>query len=159
WKVDGIGEWTTKDIQQILPFGAMEPTTTEAKTSAEPLIEQLEELDKLRAGDKTPWEEIKKRTNELLAKFTAPADKGRIHWQAVQIYSHDDFKGHKADVIRHAQEALKYVRDPVQRGSLFTSLGLANTFVDSDSKNFVACRAVATRWYLKGYAELLPFHL
>ena len=91
----------------------------------------------------TPWDEVEKRANELLAKFTAPADKGRIHWMEANVYGQSDIRGHGADVIRHAKEALKYERDPVQRGWLYMYLGDA-AGLDWKSKD------EATRWYLKG---------
>jgi|GEM_PF-5884184 len=116
------------------------------------LSEHLLALDKLRAADMTPWDEVEKRANELLAKFTAPADKGRIHWQAAHVYGQSDIRGHGADVIRHAKEALKYERDPVQRGWLYMYLGDA-AGLDAKSKD------EATRWYLKGDFELLAFKL
>ena len=100
----------------------------------------------------TPWDEVEKRANELLAKFTAPADKGRIHWMAAHVYGQSDIRGHGADVIRHAKEALKYERDPVQRGWLYMYLGDA-AGLDWKSKD------EATRWYLKGDFELLAFKL
>ncbi len=120
---------------------------------------RLIELDKLRAANLTPWDEVEKQATELLAKFNKPAEKGRIYWQAAQVYGQSDISGHAADVIRHAKEALRYERDPIQRGWLFMHLGCACEVRDSDPKNFVERRAEATRWFLKGYAELLPFNL
>ena len=115
------------------------------------LDDSLRSLDALRAADQTPWDEVEQLAKELLAKFTAPADKGRIHWMAAHVYGQSDIRGHAADVIRHAQEALRYERDPVQRGWLFMYLG--------DASGLIARRDEATRWYLKGYLELLPFNL
>jgi len=115
------------------------------------LAQQLLALDKLRAADQTPWDEVEKRANELLAKYTAPADKGRIHWMAAHVYGQSDIRGHGADVTRHAIEALKYERDPVQRGWLYMYLG--------DATGLIEKREEATRWYLKGYFELLAFNL
>ncbi len=112
----------------------------------------LRELDALRAADKTPWEVVEQRANELLAKYTTPADKGRIHWMAAHVYGQSDIRGHAADVIRHAQEALKYERDPVQRGWLYMCLGDAAGLEPKSKEE-------ATRWYLKGYLELLSFNL
>ena len=117
----------------------------------EDLSQSLLKLDALRAADQTPWEEVEKRATELLAKYTAPADKGRIHWQAAHVYGQSDIRGHGADVTRHALEALKYERDPVQRGWLYMYLGCAAGLVEK--------REEATRWHLKGYLELLPFNL
>ena len=116
------------------------------------LAQQLLALDKLRAADKTPWDEVEQRANELIAKYTAPADKGRIHWMAAHVYGQSDIRGHGAEVILHAQEALKYERDPVQRGWLYMYLGDA-AGLDAKSKD------EATRWYLKGYFELIAFNL
>ncbi len=123
------------------------------------LTDALLEMDKLRAAGQTPWDEVEKRTQDLLKRFPTLADKGRIHWQAAHVYGQSDISGHAADVTRHAKEALKLERDPIQRGWLFMYLGNAAELLDSKPQNFVERRAEATRWYLKGYQELLPHHL
>ncbi len=128
-----------------------EPKLTIQENSGLSLAEQLLELDRLRAADKTPWDEVEKQANELLDKYTSFSDKGRIHWMAAHVYGQSDIRGHGADVIRHAKEALKYERDPVQRGWLYMYLG--------DATGLMQRREEAARWYLKGYFELLAFNL
>ena len=123
------------------------------------LDEELRGIDGLRAAGQTPWDEVERRSNHLLKRFTTPADKGRIHWQAAHVYGQSDIRGHSADVTRHAKEGLKYERDPVQRGWLFMYLGGAAEVRENDPKNFVTRRTDAAQWYLKGYAELLSFNL
>ena len=151
WLIDGLVD----DIaDRTLNFSMWVVTPSNLIPEAErglSITEQLQQLDRLRAADQTPWDEIEKRTNELLAKYTAPADKGRIHWMAAHVYGQSDIRGHGADVTRHAQEALRYERDPVQRGWLYMYLGSAAGLVEK--------REEATRWHLKSYLELLPFNL
>jgi hypothetical protein len=126
---------------------------------ADDLNPLLMEMDQLRAGQQTKWASIEKHADNLLARFPSPADRGRIHWQAAHVYGQSDIGGHARDVIRHAREALKYERDPVQRGWLFMYLGNASEVIESTPQNFVERRAEATRWYLRGYRELLPYNL
>lgn len=138
---------------------AAEEESTATRVPRPDLNTALHDLDGLRAGSQTSWETVEERATTLLSQFTSPDDKGKIHWMAAHVYGQSDIRGHAADVIRHAQEALKYERDPVQRGWLFVYLGNANDLLDANPKNFVQRRAVSTRWYLKGYQELLPYHL
>ena len=91
--------------------------------------------------------------------FTEPAEKGRIHGKAAHVYGQSDIGEHSAEVIRHAKEALKYEREPIQRGWLFMYLGCASEASSHDPATFIQRRAEATRWLLKGYAELLPYNL
>ncbi|MBC7820064.1 MAG: hypothetical protein IAG10_24540 [Planctomycetaceae bacterium] len=158
WKVDGLVD-ASENWDSL--FEDEEPKKSSSSTVPTDghLNAMLLGMDKLRAADQTPWDEVEKLANELLDKYTAPADKGRIHWQAAHVYGQSDIRGHAADVMRHAKEALKYERDPIQRGWLFMYLGNAAELLDSEPKNFVTRRAEATRWYLKGYLELLPFNL
>lgn len=123
------------------------------------LDEFLREIDNLRNGDRTPWAEVEDRSTRLLKIFPSNGDKGRIHWQAAHVYGQSGIRDHAADVTRHAKEALKYERDPIQRAWMFMYLGNAAEVHHDDPRNFVENRAEATRWYLKGYVELLPFHL
>ena len=165
WKVDG---WVDDEIRSLLVNSRLvslsdEPSdaaVTESTKSAmdASLTALLLEMDRLRAADQTPWDDVETRTQDLLKQFPAPADKGRIHWQAAHVYGQSDIQGHGADVMRHAKEALKFERDPVRRGSLFMYLGNACVLV-SKPETFVERRAAATRWYLKGYQELLPYNL
>lgn len=119
----------------------------------------LAKIDQLRNGEKTPWNEVEQQTNDLLNRFPTPADKGRIHCQAAHLFAQGGIRDHAADVTRHAKEALKYERDPVQRAWMFMYLGNAAELHDNNPGSFVESRTEATRWYLKGYRELLPFHL
>ncbi len=136
----------------VLKAPSINPSELTAVAAIAPsLAEELQALDRLRAADKTPWDEVEKRATELLAKYTSLADKGRIHWMAAHVYGQSDIRGHGADVTRHAQEALKYERDPVQRGWLYMYLGCAAGLIEK--------REEATRWHLKGYLELLAFNL
>lgn len=157
WMIDGLVDVSilNQSVVSNVKAGLPVPDSKDAADSQPPddqsLSEQLLKMDRLRAADQTPWEEVEKLTNELLAKYTAPADKGRIHWMATHVYGQSDIRGHGADVIRHAQEALKYERDPVQRGWLYMYLG--------DATGLLQKRDEATRWYLKGYFELLAFNL
>ena len=138
--------WATlSDPNHVAPSFTIESAT-------QSLTEALLQMDKLRAADLTPWDEVEQLADELLAKYTAPADKGRIHWMAAHVYGQSDIRGHGADVTRHAKEALKYERNAVQRGWLYMYLGDA-AGLDAKSKD------EATRWYLKGYFELLAYNL
>ncbi len=157
WAIDGLVDFSflkqsdVSDAQTRTFAPEPKPPSNPSAATDDNLDAKLLQMDKLRAADQTPWDEVEKLANELLAKYTAPADKGRIHWMAAHVYGQSDIRGHAADVIRHAQEALRYERDPVQRGWLFMYLG--------DASGLIARRDEATRWYLKGYLELLPFNL
>lgn len=156
------GKWK---IDSLMRVSEIESIILAKKTPPAPLVEtdQLKDalrgLDQLRAGVNTHWEKVEAETNRLLSKYKSPADQGRIHWQAAHVYGQSDISGHSANVTRHAQLALKYERDPVQRGWLYMYLGNAAEVRETKPETFIERRADATRWYLKGYDELLPFRL
>ena len=143
----------------VNPADSSEPSDIQNEPVQTSLADRLLVLDSLRRGEQTPWNEVEQETNFLLSKFQSPADVGSIHWQAAHVYGQSDIRGHANDVTRHAKTGLKYVRDPVKRGWLYMYLGAAAEVRDNDPKHFVERRTDATRWYLKGYAELLPFRL
>jgi serine/threonine protein kinase len=151
-----------------IPMEVSTPRKPDAPSpSVRTLDESLRALDELRAGDKTSWSDVELQTQELLNQayqFVDPENPlsevmGRIYGQAAHVYGQSDIRGHSSDVARHARMAIKYDRDPIRRGELYMYLGSAAEVRDDDPSTFVERRANATRWYLKGYAELLPFRL
>jgi serine/threonine protein kinase len=134
------------------------PVTTVPPVKPPSLQDEPGFLDDLPANDQTRRDEVERRANGVL-EGASPADKGRIHRKLAQLYGQSDIRGHADDVTRHAREGLKYERDPIERGRLYMYLGNAAEARNSDPKTFSERRAEATRWYLKGYAELLPYDL
>ena len=121
--------------------------------------EELNEVDALIVGDETRWDLVNRRIDEMLRKYPGRSEQGRIYCKAVSAYGGKRLRWHAADVSRFAKEGLKFERNLVERGKLFLTLGIVAEIHDNDPESFVESRAEATRWYLKGYAELLPFHL
>ncbi len=145
-----------------LQVSVVESSTTPVDPGQAPSItldEALQELQDLRAGEQTNWDEVASRLRNLLAAATTPEHRGKIHSHAAEIYSDCDMLGHESDVIFHAKQALKFERDPIHRSSMFIALGDAAIGRDKDPFSWVTQRDEATQWYIKGYAELLPFGL
>lgn len=112
--------------------------------------------------EEADFPEFHQRISTLLSRLPKPADQGAVHMKAVQvIFRHihlrhaGDFSTHLQDVQKHAIEGLRKLRDPLERSELFLVLGQ----ITDRAPEFLANRTTSARWYLKGYAELLPFQL
>jgi len=144
-----------------VPDAAIESAKTAVDPGKAPSItldQALQELEGLRTGEKN-WYEVASRINHLLAAARTPEHKGTIHLLAVEIYRDRDVLGHQPEVSFHATQALKFERDPVQRSAMFIALGDAAIVRSKDPLAWANEREEAIRWYLRGYAELLPFQL
>lgn len=57
------------------------------------LDRELHEVDKLRAGEETPFEQVEKMCKELLEKYTEWEEHGRIYFQLAHVYAQSGGRG------------------------------------------------------------------
>ncbi|WP_010586516.1 serine/threonine protein kinase [Schlesneria paludicola] len=121
----------------------------------------LEKLDHWILDD-VDLPQFNRQIDVLLVRYPKPLDQGAVRLKAVQVIvrhvhlQHSgDFSSHIPEIYKHAMEGLKRLRDPSERSELFLILGQ----IAGRAPEFLENRATSARWYLKGYAELLPFQL
>ncbi len=122
------------------------------------LEEELKELEGLQ-NNPNPDDEIAAKVEELLKRYPRPTEMGWIYGRAASLFAQNDFVAHHNEVVSCASAGLRWESDPIERGRLFSLIGKAAEASDDDPNHFVECRLEATRWYLKGYAELRRFLL
>ena len=71
---------------------------------AETLEEELVEIDKLRAGFDTPFDEVEKRCNKLLQTYTEPEEQGRIYYELTKVEGQSGLQ-RPAKAIEYAKKA------------------------------------------------------
>jgi len=130
----------------------------EATEEASALKKRLQEMDALRTGANTPFQEIEKQARDLLGQYTLPDDRAKIYFELAHIYAQSGIRLHPERVIRYGRLALASERDPVRRGVLYSYLGSAAE-IDPTQLTFAGQRAQAAVVWLQGYRELLPLHL
>ncbi len=54
-------------------------------SSAKTLEEELYEVDRLRAGFDTPFDEVESRCDKLLEKYTKPEERAKIYFELAQV--------------------------------------------------------------------------
>lgn len=70
--------------------------------SAQTLDEEIREVDRLRAEFDTPFDEVEKRCNELLKKYTKTEEQGKIYFELVQVEGLSGFQ-RPAKAIEYAK--------------------------------------------------------
>ncbi|MDH4241840.1 MAG: hypothetical protein OEW48_19950, partial [Phycisphaerae bacterium] len=90
--------------------------------SANTLDEELYEVDKLRAGFDTPFDEVEKRCNELLKEYTKPEEQAKIYFELAQVDGQSGFQ-RPAKAIEYARKALELPQDPWKKVRLYIYWG------------------------------------
>jgi hypothetical protein len=126
--------------------------------SDEALTTKLHELDQMRNGKNTPFDEVENRGKELLAKYTSPEDQAQIYFHLTEIHGQSGMAN--ADlVIQHAQSALALPVDNVQRLRLYVYWGDAIRIANQhkpiqERKPYHEIRSLAVKPYLEGLNEM-----
>ncbi|HID21314.1 MAG TPA: hypothetical protein EYP14_02810 [Planctomycetaceae bacterium] len=120
----------------------------------------LENMDRLRDGLATPFDEIERRSQRLLEKHSSPEDHGRIYYQLAQSYAQGGiFVEERAErVIMYAKKALAFPLDPVSRLRLYNYWGDALRMVDR-TQPFPRRRKAAAAVYLTGLKESQKYEI
>jgi len=131
--------------------------------SDEALITKLHELDQMRNGKNTPFDEVEKRGKDLLAKYTSPEEQGQIYFHLTEIHGQSGME-HTDLVIQHAQSSLELAVDSVQRLRLYVYWGDAIMIANlhstiQDKKPFFEVRRLAAKPYLEGLKESQKYEI
>jgi len=100
-----------------LLFGALHVSGQDHVT-----LRQLNEIDNLRAGVKTPFAEAKKRTDSLLRRYPSSKDQALIYYTLAGVYAQSGFAMQK-DVAGLAEKALALGLDPQQAMAAYQHWG------------------------------------
>jgi hypothetical protein len=117
---------------------------------------QLGQLDGMRAGPQTPFEEVEQRSQELLEKYEAEEEQGLIYYQLAHMYAQSGMsdEGRAGEARRYAAKALEYplVAEKRLRTYIYLGDGLQST---DRTEPFPVRRKRAAEAYLKGLKEAL----
>lgn len=124
------------------------------------LEEELYEVDQLRAGFDTPFDEVENRCNELLKEYTEPEEHGKIYYELTKVEGQSGFQ-RPAKAIEYAKKALELPQDPWKKVRLYIYWGdtiqIANRGVHN--QKLVAARRKAALPYLYGLKETLQYDI
>lgn len=129
-------------------------------TDGKTLEEKLYEVDQLRAGFNTPFDEVEKRCNELLKEYTKPEEQGKIYYELTKVEGQSGFQ-RPAKAIEYAKKAIELPQDPWKKVRLYVYWGdtiqVAHRGVHN--QELVAARRKAVMPYLLGLKETLQHDL
>jgi len=127
---------------------------------AETVEEELFEIDKLRAGFDTPFDEVEKRCNKLLQTYTEPEEQGRIYYELTKVEGQSGFQ-RPAKAIEYAKKALELPQDPWRTTRLYEYWGSAIQVAHrgTHDKEMAKARRQAVILYLQGLRELQQYDL
>jgi hypothetical protein len=118
------------------------------------LEKKLHEVDKLRAGFSTPFDEVENRCNELLQRYLSPKDQGRIYYMLAHVEGQSGLQRPKK-TLGYIDKALELTQDTLKRAQLYmyqgNSIEVMNRGVHG--KSLMAPRELAARSYLDGIQE------
>jgi len=138
----------------LLAFGAG------AGAADESLSRQLQEIDGMRKGPKTPFAKVESQAQDLLKKHTTPEEQGRIYYQMTDAYGQGGlFHLELARrVVEYAQKALEYPQEPVHRIELYMYWGVG---IRAAGRNdpFQPVRKAAAEVNLKGLKEARQYNI
>ena len=125
--------------------------------SGQSLKDDLRWIDKLRNGRRTPLDEVDRRGEELLNKYSAPNEQGRIYYQLAHMHAQSGVL-RPEQVIAYATKALQCPLELSQRMRLHTYWGDA-LLIPKEKKPFATKRREAAPVYLKGLRNLIALKL
>ncbi|MFC1780794.1 hypothetical protein ACFLZ8_00840 [Planctomycetota bacterium] len=127
---------------------------------AKTLDEELYEVDQLRAGRDTPFDEVDRRCNELLQEYTEPNDQGKIYFIRVQVEGQSGFR-RPEKILEFIEKALELPQEPLKKVRLYIYRGDA---IQTDNRGvhnqeLIVARREAAMPYLYGLKEMLQYDL
>jgi len=127
---------------------------------AKTLVQELNEVDKLRVGFNTPFDEVEKRCNELLERYTKPEEQGMIYYQLTKVEGQSGFQ-RPGKIIEYIKKALDLPIDPLKKVRLYIYWGDAIQVAHRGVHNqeLVTARRKAVMPYLQGLKETLKHNL
>jgi len=133
--------------------------TSRTKVSmADELEDALRQVDNLRAGFDTPFDEVEKRCDALLQTYTAPEDQARIYYQLARVGAQSGLQ-RPAKAIEYVEKALDLPVDREGRVQLYMYWGCA---IEVDHRGVLGealrrARKQAAIPYLQGLRETLQY--
>ncbi len=120
------------------------------------LGKQLNELDRLRRGPKTPFEEVERRSKQLLQEHVAREAQGRIYSRLAHIYAQSGMSNERnaRAARRYAEKAVEYPLDPETLLQTYVYWGDGEQVSDR-SEPFPERRRRAAKAYLRGLKAAL----
>lgn len=142
-------------ISKILLLGFLLSTC-----NAETLLKKINEIDKLRSGFSTPFDEVEKRCNELLEEYPDPNDQGKIYFELVQVEGQSGFQ-RPAKILEFINKALECPQEPLKKTRLYIYWGDAIQVANRGVHNqeLIVARHEAAIPYLLGLKETLKYNL
>jgi hypothetical protein len=127
---------------------------------AKTLEEELYEVDQLRAGFDTPFDEVEKRCDELFKKYTEPEEQAKIYFELAQVEGQSGFQRPEKG-IEYVKKALELPIDPLKKVRLYIYWGDAIQTANRGVNNqeLVVARRKAALPYLDGLKETLQYNL
>jgi len=124
------------------------------------LDEELYDIDKLRAGFDTPFEEVERRCAELLERYKDPSEQGKIYFELAQVEGQSGLQ-HPQKLIKYINEALARPLDPVKRVRLYIYWGdvIQVSHGGVRGRELATVRRKAVMPYLNGLKEQLEYDL
>lgn len=124
------------------------------------LAEELQPVNSLIAGTRTPLALVQEKCDALLQDHTAPEEQGRIYYVLTESYGQArmSVNGNAAKVIEYAQKALKCPLDPSRRLRLYMYWGDAIVLNDV-TRRIPETRAAAAVVYLRGLKEAKEYNI
>jgi hypothetical protein len=124
------------------------------------LEEELYEVDKLRAGFDTPFEEVEKRCAALLERYKSPEEHAKIYFQLAQVEGQSGLQ-HPKRLINYIEKALALPLEPAKRVRLYIYWGdvLQVAHRGVRGAELAAARREAVMPYLHGLKELVQYDL
>ncbi len=127
---------------------------------AKTLEQKLYEVDRLRAGFDTPFDEVEKKCNELLKEYTKPEEQAKIYFELVQVEGQSGFQ-RPDKILGYITKALECPQEPLKKVRLYTYWGGAIQVANRGVRNqaLVVARRKALMPYLQGLKETLKYNL
>ncbi len=124
------------------------------------LEEELYEVDKLRAGFATPFEQVESRCAELLQRYKEPAEQAKIYFQLAQVEGQSGLQ-HPQRLVGYIEKALALPLEPTKRVRLYIYWGdvIQVSHRGVRGRELIAARSEAVMPYLYGMKELLKYDL
>lgn len=125
---------------------------------ADELQIELVRIDELRATEPALIDDIDRLGSALLAKYSDPADHGRIYYQMVLTAVQSGIKQNPKRIEHYCQKALELNTNPLDRGSLYCYYGDL-LILSEHLGTFEERRRLAADIYLRGLKENLAIAL
>ncbi len=147
-------------FRNILFYSVISLLFSGSLTGSKTLEEKLYEIDRLRSGFNTPFDEVEKRCNELLKEYTDPNDQGKIYFELVQVEGQSGFQ-RPTKILEFINKALECPQEPLKETRLYIYWGDAIQTANRGVHNqeLVVARREAAMPYLLGLKETLKYSL